>query len=79
MMRTLYGLGETYRRENNAVRAEEMLARASEIARKLVRPAEMPEVVEVLDTYAKVLNDLSHSAEARRLEMEAQRIRATMV
>jgi tetratricopeptide (TPR) repeat protein len=79
MMRTLYGLGETYRRQNNAVRAEEMLARASEIARRLVRPAEMPEVVEVLDTYAKVLNDLSHSAEAHRLEMEAQRIRATMV
>jgi tetratricopeptide (TPR) repeat protein len=78
MMRTLYGLGEAYRRQNDAVRAEEMLARAAEIARRLVRPSEMPEVVEILDSDAKVLNDLSHSAEAQRLEMEAERIRATM-
>jgi tetratricopeptide (TPR) repeat protein len=78
MMRTLYGLGETYHHENDPSRAEEMLARATEIARKLTLPTEMPEVLEVLNSYAKVLNELSHSAEAERLQAEVQRIRAAM-
>ncbi len=55
-----------------------MLARAAEIAHRLVRTAEMPEVVEVLDAYAKVLNDSSRAAEAQRVQTEAQRIRAAM-
>ena len=78
MMRTLYGLGGIYLLENDAIRAEEMLARAAEIARGRVLAVEMPEVVDVLDTYAKVLKDLSNSVEAQRLQMEAQRIRASM-
>ena len=78
MMRTYYGLGETYLRENNTIRAEEVLARAADIAHKRVVPAEMPEALEVLDAYAKVLNELSQSAEAVRVETEAQRMRANM-
>lgn len=77
LMRALYGLGETYRRENDALQAEKMLGRAADIGRRLGR-AGMPEVVEVLDAYARVLNDLSHSEEAERLKMEAQRIRASL-
>ena len=78
IMRTLYGLGETYRRENDALRADEMLARAAEIAHRLVRTAEMPEVLEVLDAYARVLNESSRALEAERIQMEAHRIRASM-
>ena len=39
---------------------------------------DMPEVVDVLDTYAKVLKELSNPVEAERLQMEARRIRASM-
>jgi hypothetical protein len=78
MMRTLYGLGGTYLRENDAMRAEGMLARAAEIACTRALALEMPEALEVLDTYAKVLKDSSNSVEAQRLQMEAQRIRASM-
>jgi tetratricopeptide (TPR) repeat protein len=78
MMRTLYGLGETYRRENDAIRAEGMLAGASEIARRRVLAVEMPEALAVIDTYVQVLQDLSHFAEAQRFQMEAQRMRASM-
>jgi tetratricopeptide (TPR) repeat protein len=78
MMRTLYGLGGTYLRENDAIRAEKMLARAAEIARRRVLAVEMPEVLEVLDTYTKVLKELSNSVEAQRLQLETQRIRASL-
>ena len=78
LMRALYGLGETYRRENDPLQAGKMLARAADIGRRLGRASEMPEVVEVLEAYARVLNDLSHSSEAERLAMEAQRIRASL-
>ena len=78
MMRTLYGLGALYLRENDAIRAGEMLARAAGVTRGRVLPVEVPEVLDVLDTYAKVLKDLSNSVEAQRLQMEAQRIRASM-
>jgi tetratricopeptide (TPR) repeat protein len=78
MMRTLYGLGEIYLRENDAIRAEGILARAAEIAHRRVLAVEMPEVLEVLDTYAEVLKEMSNLEEAQRLQREAQRIRASM-
>jgi tetratricopeptide (TPR) repeat protein len=78
LMRTFYGLGETYRRQHDSHRAEPILARAAEIARRRSKVTEMPEVLSVLNSYIAVLQDLSHSEEARRFETEAQRIRATM-
>ncbi len=78
MMRTLYGLGRIYLLENDTIRAEAMLGRAAEIARGRVLAVEMQEVLDVLDTYAKVLKELSNPVEAERLQMEARRIRASM-
>jgi tetratricopeptide (TPR) repeat protein len=78
LMRTFYGLGETYGRENDTIRAEAMLARAADIAQRRRRAEEMPEVVEVLNAYAKVLTDMSQFDKAQRFETEAQRIRASM-
>ena len=78
MMRALYGLGRTYLRENDPIRARGVLARAADIARGRVLGVEMPEVLGVLDTYAKVLKDLSNDVEAQHLQMEAQRIRASL-
>ena len=79
MMRTLHGLGSIYLHENDTTRAEPMLARAAAIAHRRNLRVEMPEVLEVLDTYAGLLKDLSHSQEAQRLQTEAQRIRASML
>jgi tetratricopeptide (TPR) repeat protein len=78
MVRTLYGLGETYHRQNDAPRAKEPLARAAGIAHGLGRLDEMPEAIEVLNAYARVLKELSQTAEAERLEAEAQKIRASL-
>jgi len=38
----------------------------------------MPEVLEILDTYAKVLERVSNFGEAQLLATEAQRIRASL-
>jgi hypothetical protein len=38
----------------------------------------MPEVLEILETYAKVLEGVSNFEEAKVLETEAQRIRASL-
>ena len=78
MMRTLYGLGKTYLHENDLIRAKDMLSRATEIARRRVLADEMPEVLEILDTYAKVLEGVSNFGEAQLLATEAQRIRASL-
>jgi len=78
LMRTLSGLGRTYLQENDLIRARDTLSRATEIARRRVLTAEMPEVLEILDTYAKVLEGVSNFEEAQRLETEAQRIRASL-
>jgi len=78
VMHTLHELGKTYIGENDKVRAGTVLARASEFARKRVLPREMPEAVEVLETYSAVLKDQSNPVDAQRLHVEAQRIRATL-
>jgi tetratricopeptide (TPR) repeat protein len=78
LMRTLSGLGRTYLQANDLIRARDTLSRATEIARRRVLAAEMPEVLEILDTYAKVLERVSSFAEAQVLETEARRIRASL-
>ena len=77
VMHTLYGLGKMYIREKDEVRSNEPLARAAEIARRL-KVREMPEALDVLDTYSRVLSHLSNSQEAERVEREARRMRATL-
>ncbi len=77
-MHTLYGLGKMYIREHDEVRSNEPLARAAEIARRLNVRGEMPEALDVLDTYSRVLSHLSNSQEAERVQREAKRMRATL-
>jgi len=78
-MQTLQGLAMTYINEHDETRAEPLLARAAEIARRrVVQPAETAEVIEVLETYSKVLYDLRKPVEAQRVQEEARRIRASM-
>jgi tetratricopeptide (TPR) repeat protein len=78
LMHTLWELGKTYIRENDNVRAETVLARASELARKCVLSQQMPHVFRILETYADILNARSNPIEAERLHAEAQRVRASM-
>jgi tetratricopeptide (TPR) repeat protein len=78
VMHTLHELGKAYIGLNDKVRAEAVLARASEIARKRVLAREMPEASDVLETYSAFLKESSNPADAQRLHREAQRIRATL-
>lgn len=78
VMHTLYGLGKMYIREHDEARSNEPLARAAQIARRLNVRGEMPEALDVLDTYSRVLSHLSNSQEAERVQREAKRIRATL-
>jgi tetratricopeptide (TPR) repeat protein len=78
VMHTLYELSKTYIRENAKVRAEEVLAQASKLARKRVLAREMPEALEILETYSAILKDRSNPTDAQRLHAEAQRIRASL-
>ena len=78
VMRTLYGLGDTYIREGDGIRAQGVLVRAAEIACRRVLPGEMPEALSVLNLYDKALKNSSNSAEAQRVQVEARRIRALM-
>jgi len=78
LMNTLYGLAKTCIDQKDEVRAKPILARAAAIARKQVAAAEMPEVSEILETYSKVLMDLSNPSEAEHVQAEARRVRAAM-
>jgi len=76
LMEALHGLAKTYIRENEESQAEPVLRRASEIARRsLNQPFLIPEILNVLDDYSKVLRDLSNPVDADRVHAEAQRIR----
>jgi Tfp pilus assembly protein PilF len=75
IMMALYGLGTTYFRQNQIVRAEEPLAKAAEMARSAAKPSS--QAPEILETYANVLRGLWNPAEAQRVHAEAQRIRVT--
>jgi hypothetical protein len=56
-----------------------LLAQAAGIARhKTIRAADAPIVIEVMETYSKVLLDLQDSAEAERVQAEARRLRASI-
>jgi tetratricopeptide (TPR) repeat protein len=78
MLLALDGLAKTYIQEHDESRAEPLLARAMEIAR---RPAAFPGdaalTVEVMKTYSKVLAALQRTHEAERLEEDARKIRAS--
>ena len=75
-MEALYGLGKTYMKENDPIRAEPMLRRAADIARRNQKPPFLiPEILHVLDDYATVLRDL-WNPDADLLRAEAERIRA---
>ena len=64
-------------RENETVRAEAILSRASELARTRHLSWEMPEAFEILETYSALLKERSNP-DAQRLHAEAQRIRARL-
>jgi len=77
LMEALYQLGKTYMKENDPSRAEPMLRRASDIARRNEnQPFWIPEILNVLDDYEAVLRNRSNSEDADLLHAEAQRIRA---
>jgi tetratricopeptide (TPR) repeat protein len=78
VMRSLYGLGDLYLREGDELRAQQMLARAAQIASRCVLPAEMREALSVLELYNRALKDSANSPEARRTRLEARRIRASL-
>lgn len=79
MLQALHGLAKTYIGEHDERRAEPLLARAAGIARhKTIRAADAPIVIEVMETYSKVLLDLQDSAEAERVQAEARRLRASI-
>src|SRR5262249_17637365 len=78
VMEALHGLSKTYLLKHDLIRAEPLLGRAAEIARQNVNQAIMiPEILHILDDYAKLLSELRRPADADRLHAEAQRIRAT--
>jgi tetratricopeptide (TPR) repeat protein len=77
LMQALYGLGKTYMKENDPSRAEPMLRRAADIARRNQnQPFLIPEILHLLDDYEAVLRNLWNPEDADRLHAEAQRIRA---
>jgi len=77
VMEVLHGLGKTYMKENDQVRAESVLRRAADIARRNQnQPILIPEILHILDDYSTVLRDLWNPVDADRLSAEAQRIRA---
>ena len=79
MLQALHGLAKTYIGEHDERRAEALLARAAGIARhKTIRAADAPIVIEVMETYSKVLLDLQDSVEAERVQAEARRLRASI-
>src|SRR5262249_17768833 len=76
LMEALHGLAKMYIRQNKKSQAEPVLRRAAEIARRsLNQPILIPEIIEVLNDYSKVLRDLSDRVDADLLHAEAQRIR----
>jgi tetratricopeptide (TPR) repeat protein len=78
LMEALHGLAKTYIRENDQSRAEPLLGRAAEIARRnLNQTLLISEIVAVLEDYSKVLRFLRSPVEADSLHAEAQRIRAS--
>ena len=77
LMEALYGLGKTYMKENDPIRAEPILRRAADIARRNQNPPFLTaEILRVLDDYATLLRDLWNPEDADLLHAEAQRIRA---
>jgi tetratricopeptide (TPR) repeat protein len=77
LMEALYGLGKTYMKENDPIRAELMLGRAADIARRNQnQPFLISEILHVLDDYEAVLRSLPNPEHADLLHAEAQRIRA---
>jgi tetratricopeptide (TPR) repeat protein len=77
VMEALHGLGKTYVKENDQIRAESALRQAANIGRRNQNQAILiPEILQVLDDYSTVLRDLWNPADADRLNAEAQRIRA---
>jgi tetratricopeptide (TPR) repeat protein len=77
VMEVLYGLGQTYMKENDPVRAEPVLGRAADIARRNQnQPFLISEVLHVLEDYEAVLRNLRNPEEADLMHAEAQRIRA---
>jgi tetratricopeptide (TPR) repeat protein len=78
MAHTLYQLARTRLAQNDEAHAQAFLARAAAMARKNGNAADMPEIAEILDVYAKVLKDSSNASDADHVQTEARRIRAGM-
>ena len=78
LMHTLYQLARIRIAQNDEAHAQPFLERAAAMARRQGTPADMGEVVEILDVYAKVLKDFSNASEAENVQTEARKIRAAM-
>jgi len=77
LMEALYGLGKTYMKEHDPIRAEPTLRRAVDIGRRNQNQLFLiPEILHLLDDYEVVLRDLRNPEDADLLHAEAQRIRA---
>src|SRR5262249_4390167 len=61
LIETLFGLGKTYTFRKEPSRAAPLLNRAADIARRsLGKQIEAPQIVEILETYSKVLSELQN-------------------
>jgi len=79
LMLTLHGLAKAYIGEHQEMQAEPLLAQALDIVHRISMPAvDMPTVVDLLETYSKLLRHSLNPSEAERVQAEAQRIRASM-
>ena len=78
LIETLFGLGKTYTFRKEPSRAAPLLNRAVDIARRsLGKQIDAPQIVQILETYSKVLSELQNPVEAERVQAEVRRIRAS--
>ncbi len=78
LMQTLHGLARKCIRESDGQRAQTLLSRAVEMARRNTSSGDKPEMIELLEDYSLVLRNLSKPVEAQHVQAEVKRIRASL-
>jgi len=73
--RSLKGLADTYIRADRKADAAIVLERAVRVARRNLRH---PDMINILDTYSRLLGDLGKPREAKEIRSEVQRARVMM-
>jgi len=76
IVRTLHALSKTYLRQGDATRAESVLARAADLARR--NPLSREDLPMILEAYAEVLKSRGQTELAQYLRLEARQTRAEM-